>query len=100
MESSFIIESVGDNSRAAETLADSNLVSDVVQAMKGDVETTILDELRALLPSPDAPTRGGGRGGCEGGDPEGVDLSNHVPKTSPVPLINSCDLHEPGRIYL
>ncbi|GKB58846.1 hypothetical protein Tco_0915032 [Tanacetum coccineum] len=54
------------------SLVSSQLLVDVVQAMDYDAEAAVLDELGALLPSPDAPAGGGGGGGGEGGDPEGV----------------------------
>nr|GEW61346.1 hypothetical protein [Tanacetum cinerariifolium] len=101
---------------------DSYLVSDVVQAIEYGAEAADLDELGALLllfGALDAPARGGGGGGCDGGYPEGVlgtsrlffssnelpsdligvDLSNHAPITSPAHHTTSCDLHEPHKIY-
>nr|GEX70452.1 hypothetical protein [Tanacetum cinerariifolium] len=44
----------------------------------------------ALPGAPDVPAVGGGGGGCDGGDPEGV-LVRHT---------NSCDLRDPHKIYL
>nr|GEY34376.1 hypothetical protein [Tanacetum cinerariifolium] len=123
MESSWIRESIGDNSLVPEMPADSYLVLDVVQAINCGAEAADLDKLEASLPLlccgggggrdivvviiefvaiddesgepdlPGAPDAPTGGGG--GGGYDGGD-----PEGVLVRHTNSCDLREPHRIYL